>query len=175
MRQGGCERPQSYKGFRGGGLTILVMLLLGAAEGPPVQAQSPPRTNTAPAATDPESGPERLKKEVRISLATNAPSAAVGATNAAALPEKGFKWNFSWRGWEGLYIEVTERTPLKNPAALLGLAPGYSNAMPILQLDRLKMSGTIGGRLEADAAGFLTGGNLTGFEDGVQLRRALLA
>jgi phosphate-selective porin OprO and OprP len=109
--------------------------------------------------------PERLKSEVRISAETN---------SASATKERSVKWDFAWRGWNGLYIEFCDRTRLSNPRDVWDLGPG-TNFLPGLQLEEVKMSGTIGGRLEVDGAAFLTTGNLTGFADDVELRRALLS
>src|SRR5215467_13565212 len=106
-------------------LTLLVLLAglpaaCAQAGAEPDSSDGPPglriRSTEGSADTNavPESGPERLKKEVRISLQTNAPPATGATTNEATL-EKSFQWDFSWRGWQGLHMEVSERTPLKNP------------------------------------------------------------
>jgi phosphate-selective porin OprO/OprP len=129
-------------------------------------------SSTATEATESEVNPKRLEKEVRISIETNAPPATGSTTNAAAPQEKHFKWDFSWRGWDGLHMEFTEQTRLKNPRQLMGWRPGDTNVAPIVRLDRVKMSGTIGGRLEGDGAVFATSSGLTGFEDKGELRRA---
>jgi phosphate-selective porin OprO/OprP len=43
--------------------------------------------------------------------------------------------------------------------------------LPHLHLEQVKMSGKLGGRLEVDAATFVTTGDLTGFDPGIELRR----
>jgi phosphate-selective porin OprO/OprP len=110
-----------------------------------------------------QSNPERLKPEVHIRMDTN-----------AAPKDRSFKWDFSWQGWNGLHIEFSERTRLSNPRDVWNLGPG-TNFLPGLHLEEVKMSGTIGGRLEVDGAAFVTTGNLAGFADDVELRRALLS
>jgi hypothetical protein len=47
-----------------------------------------------------------------------------------------------------------------------------TNSTRILQLEELKMSGKIGGKLAVDAAAFATGKAFKDFENGVELRRA---
>ena len=140
----------------------------------PNAAQSSPTPDAVRGDPESEGDPERLKEQIRISIETNVPPVTESATNAVAPEEKSFKWDFSWRGWDGLHMEVSERTRLKNPWEMMGLAPRGSNGVTIIRLDRVKMSGTIGGRLEGDGAVFATSGNLTGFDDGAQLRRARL-
>jgi phosphate-selective porin OprO and OprP len=84
-----------------------------------------------------------------------APSAA--ATDASAASS--LDWTFEWRGWDGLRIELVQDTPL-------------DVSMRHFRLDQVRLAGTLGARLEFDAALFDAGGTLTGFDDGVELRRA---
>lgn len=106
--------------------------------------------------------------------ATNPPPAAVGATNAPAHQKKSFKWQFAWRGWDGLHLEAVQQTPLTNPLDSIGILPAGANPFGYFNLEQVKLSGTFGGRVEVDGAAFLTSGNLTGFNDGIQLRRLRL-
>ena len=114
----------------------------------------------------PRADPERLKADVHLSAETNAPPAS---------QRRFFKWDFSWQGWDGLHMEVSRRTPLSNPGDRWGPGPLGTNAFRNIQLDEVKMSGTIGGRLEADAAAFITTGNLTNFNNDAEIRRALIS
>jgi phosphate-selective porin OprO/OprP len=47
-----------------------------------------------------------------------------------------------------------------------------ADELPLIRLDEVKLAGTLGGKLEVDGASFRTSGDLTGFDSGVQLRRA---
>ena len=49
-----------------------------------------------------------------------------------------------------------------------------SDPLADIHLEKLKLTGRFGARVEVDAAAFTTTGNLTGFDDGVQLRRLRL-
>jgi len=133
----------------------------------------PATTATPPTRSDlaeTNSGPQALKQKVRIVVDTNAPPAA-GATNAATADESYFKWKFSWDGWDGLYVGISERTPLHIATPILSRGMGLTNAFPRLNLEESKMEAHIGARTAVDAAAFTTTGNLTGFDDGGQLRR----
>jgi phosphate-selective porin OprO and OprP len=88
--------------------------------------------------------------------------------------ESSFRWVFSWRGWDGLYMELAQKTPFGRTAEASGEEPPDTWSVPILSLEEVKLAGRIGGRLEGDAAAFLTSGGLTGFDDGFALRRARL-
>lgn len=84
-------------------------------------------------------------------------SFAVVASATAAQPTDTVQWE--WRGWGGLHMEWVHETPL-------------DVALPVIRLDQVRLAGTLGARLEVDAAAFDTSGNLSGFDDGVELRRA---
>ena len=59
----------------------------------------------SPAAVSPaERGPEQLKKEVWISVETNAPPAA-----GSAPKEKSSYWRVTWKGWNGLHYELSHK------------------------------------------------------------------
>jgi hypothetical protein len=60
----------------------------------PGSPQPPDSEARQPAAT-PQSGPQRLKNEVRVVIATNPPPAAAGGTNTTPHKTKSFKWAFS--------------------------------------------------------------------------------
>jgi phosphate-selective porin OprO and OprP len=159
-------------------LFLLFLALLAPADTHAADA-TPPRPASQPSAAPPvvtvRSNPKLLEKEVSVRVQTNAPTPVSGATNAPVAKENASKWTFAWRGWDGLQMELSHRTPLSNPLDLFGIAGLGSNSLPRLQLDQVKLSGTIGGTLEVDGAGFVTTHNLSGFDDGIQLRRALIS
>jgi len=155
---------------------ILLPLLL-----PFFAAASPSSSNTVAEA---DSGPERLKQRVYLTVETNLPPAGT-ATNAPAPKEKAYHWKFFWAGWNGLDFDFSRETLLGRvlpgmtdveqnlaPQALFGHNPA-TNA-PRLHLEEMKMSGNIGGRLDLDAAAYLTSKDFQGFDDGVEVRRARL-
>ena len=96
----------------------------------------------------------------------SAPAAAAPAAAAEDSPdaadESAFDWDFSWQDWQGLSFYASHKTNLDAKVSF----------MPIVDLDELRFGGSIGGRIEVDGAGFDTNGSLTGFDSGVQLRRA---
>ena len=102
---------------------------------------------------------------------TNASAASTDTSDA----RKALRLQASWRGWDGLHLELDRRTRLHNPTNLFGGSLAGSNAPMLLQLEQVQMTARLGGRLEVDGAGFLTTGNLAGFDDGAQLRRLLLS
>ena len=83
-----------------------------------------------------------------------APPSVAQAESAQAL-----SWQFDWRGWDGLSMELVKPTQ-------------FAVIRPPLRLDQVKLSATLGARIEIDAAAFDTGGTLQGFDNGVELRRA---
>jgi phosphate-selective porin OprO and OprP len=131
-------------------------------------------TATASAAA-PETGPKGVAElssdEFRVQLRTNALPESAGGTNATAAAEAGMHWDFNWNGWNGLYMGLSQKTPLKSPREMLGLQP-LTNA-PTFHLEQLKLTGTLGGLVEVDGAAYLATGNMN-FSDDVQLRRARL-
>jgi phosphate-selective porin OprO/OprP len=69
-------------------------------------------------------------------------------------------WMFDWRGWDGIYMELVKPTRLDAHRR-------------VLDVSEVKFASTLGGKLEIDAAAFpRTTDDLTGFNDGVELRRA---
>jgi len=113
----------------------------------------------------------RPQDDFQVRVRTNAPAEAIVATNLPAKPAKSFHWDVTWEGWNGLHMGMSQRTPLKTPREMLGLAP-QSNA-PALHLEQLKLTATLGGLSEVDAAVYKTDGNFT-LPDDIQLRRARL-
>lgn len=86
-------------------------------------------------------------------------TSADAARDASALRPT---WTIEWRDWDGLYIGLVQPTPL-------------DANLPVLHLDEIKFESMLGGKLEIDAAAFpSTTGSLSGFNDGVELRRARL-
>jgi phosphate-selective porin OprO and OprP len=123
------------------------------------------------ASTNAISGPERLEHSTRVVLETNAPPTTSIKTNRPST----FQWEFAWKGWDGLQVQVVQSTSLENPYGLIAPQADPANQRPRLHLEQVKMSGTFGARLEVDGAAFITDGNLTGFDNGIQLRRLLFS
>ena len=122
-----------------------------------------------PSSAEASTGPERLKENVRVTIDTNAPPAAVTETNV----EKRFSVQASWQGWDGLHLELNQHTRLPNPAGPLTRFIVSSNALPPICLDQVQMTLNLGARIEVDGAAFLTSGAVPDFANGVELRRAL--
>jgi phosphate-selective porin OprO/OprP len=145
-------------------LPILLMLLPGLVAAQQVESSS--------SASGPgeRPGPEQLKQDVRVVVDTNAPPASAGTTNA----QKSMRWQVEWRGWDGLHLEVRQRTFLPNADRLWEEVFFRSNAPIHIHLDQVQLTLNVGSRIDVDGAGFETTGNLTGFDDGAQLRRAYI-
>ncbi|MBN8507247.1 MAG: hypothetical protein J0L57_01400 [Burkholderiales bacterium] len=98
-------------------------------------------------------------------LPVAAPAQAAAATglarNAEAKPDAR-RWNAAWTDWRGLSFDSS--LPIEARAPDTGSSP--------FDLDEVRFSGLLGGRLEIDGAAYTTGGSLTGFDDGFDLRRA---
>lgn len=139
---------------------------LTAAEAAPALAPIPPN----PASSD-EEGPAHLKQQVRITVETNAVPAAA-ATNGTAPKAESFRWNLAWAGWDGLHLDLSKQTTLRNPLVTAREKIEGANAVRVLNLEELKMSGRIGGKFAADAATYATSKKLQGFDPGIELRRA---
>ena len=108
---------------------------------------------------------ENLYEKYKTRVVTNAP-AVTGATNIHSQHD----WEFSWEGWNGLKLGVSQSTPLKNPRELLGLQPLTSN-VPVLNLQQLKFETRLKALLEVDGTAYATSGNMDDPND-IQLRRA---
>jgi len=121
------------------------------------------------ALTPAEEGPERLKKEARITVETNALP-----VSGSASKEKSSQWKVTWQGWNGLHYELRTTTLLHDLFGV-GRENGQgTNAYQVFNLEQLKMSGKIGGKLAVDAAGYITGKEFQDFNEGVEVRRARL-
>lgn len=116
----------------------------------------------SPAGETDDNGPERLKEQVRVVPHTNAPT-------ATAADKKSFHWNFACRGWDGLFLEVAQYSPMGDPFAPVRRQFQITNQL--FHLEQVKMTTRIGGRMAVDGAGFVTTDNLADFDGGVELRR----
>src|SRR5262245_40763287 len=162
------------------GRTVGLLLLVAPSRGFPAEnslqpelSQSSIAISNSPSSSSAESGPERLESNIRIVAETNAAPAGASQTNAPA-KEKFFHWKFAWEGWNGLQMEIVQRTPLQSRRPLFYPLGAASNAPPLMHLEQVKMAATIGGRVEVDGAAFATSGTLTGFDDGIELRRLVV-
>jgi len=117
------------------------------------------------------SGPERLKQQVRITVETNA-VAAGAATKGTAPKAASFHWKLAWEGWEGLHADLSKKTALEDPLATAREKIQGTNAVRVLNLEEVKMSGKLGGKFAVDAATYVTGKEFQGFDPGIELRRA---
>jgi len=98
-----------------------------------------------------ETGPARLKEGVRIVAVTNAlPSSAQG--ESASPKERMTRWVFSWKGWDGLYLELSQRRRLGDPLQHSRELLGVTNA--VLHLEQVKMTSKIGARAAVDGQDF---------------------
>jgi phosphate-selective porin OprO/OprP len=111
-------------------------------------------------------GRAALSMALLAGAAATASAQPAASTEAAAAPAQDpaaegarWEWDFSWQGWSGLHYALIAHTAIGDPEALL-------------RFDEVRLTGSIGARLEVDAAAFGTNGSLTGFNDGVDLRRA---
>jgi phosphate-selective porin OprO/OprP len=102
---------------------------------------------------------------------TNLPPPVAG-TNAPAPKEKSFHWQSTWEGWNGLHLELSQKSLIQGPFAELQARLSGTNARPVFHLEELKMTGKIGAKLAVDAAAYVTGSEFTGFDPGIELRRA---
>jgi phosphate-selective porin OprO and OprP len=124
-------------------------------------------THTSPVSE----GPAGLKKQIRITVETNAVPVA-GATNKVAPQEKSFRWKADWEGWNGLHLGLTKQTDLRDPLADVREHFEGTNTFRVVHLEEMKMSGKIGGKLAIDAAGYATSKEFQDFDPGIELRRA---
>lgn len=95
-------------------------------------------------------------------MVTNAPSVDAGKTNAAP---KSFDWSASWEGWDGLHFGLDRKTLLGQEVA------GITNFRAV-HLEETRMAGKLGAKLAVDAAAYVTGDEFTGFDPGMEVRRA---
>ena len=133
-----------------------------------------------------ESGPEALKESARVTIETNVAPETV-STNVPPPKPKSFHVEYSWEGWNGLYVELRHKTVLGyldpgitnawylNPAARRSLGSTNVSANTnylTLHLEETKMAAKIGVKLAIDGAAYVTGQQFQNFEDGVEVRRA---
>ncbi len=119
-----------------------------------------------------EEAPSQPKTSGQVALVPCAPAEACGS--APAHKQESHRWVFSWEGWDGLFLELRQSTHLRSLAEELGMPRAESDPLADIHLEQLKLTGRLGARVEVDGAAFTTTGNLTGFDDGVQLRRLRL-
>jgi phosphate-selective porin OprO/OprP len=128
-------------------------------------------TNRSVSASGRKLDPEHPEDDFQAKIRTSAPPAINEPTNGPASKEEGFRWDVSWRGWDGLHLSLSQTTPLKSPREMLGLRP-LTNALTF-HLDQLKMTLNLGALIEGDAAAYATTGNLN-LPDDIGLRRVRL-
>ena len=123
---------------------------------------------TAPLEEQEDSSPWKLKEQVRVTVETNLPPAA-GGTNQPQ-HEKKMDWNFRWRNWDGLHVEISQKTPLEDPLKDMRARIYGTNDQRMLHLEEMKMSGKIGAKLALDGAAFVTGKQFEGFDATARIR-----
>jgi phosphate-selective porin OprO/OprP len=146
------------------------MLVSVAAVLEPQNSNSVP---TAISAVQPSADFEAKKdfsEKYQLRLVTNAPVATGVSDSNTNSTKEGFHWDLSWKGWGGLQVGFSQTTSLKTPREMLGLKPLFTNS-PSLHLEQLKMSTTLGARMEVDGAAYRTSGNLD-LPNDIALRRA---
>jgi phosphate-selective porin OprO/OprP len=104
--------------------------------------------------------------------AADAPPAALTVSNPDAPAQRSFQWKLGWEDWNGLGFGLTARTRIGDPLAEWRQNVRGTNALPILQLEELQMSGKFGVKLQVDAADYVTSKEFQDFDPGVELRRA---
>jgi len=156
-----------WPGWMAAVCTVVVLISVAfAARGDDASRLAPSNSLTSPAGS-----PQQLRQQVRVIVETNSPSETT-ATNIPAARDASFHWESSWRGWDGLHMEVSKKTPIKDPFERLRTKFEGTNAHRVLKLEELKMSGKIGAKFAVDAAGYVTSKDFQDFDGGVQLRRA---
>lgn len=87
------------------------------------------------------------------------------APKAASSPEA--YWGLSWRGWNGLHYTLHGQ----HPVGWAWTRDEEEPPFPSLFLDRVDLTGKLGGRVDLDAASFVSGGGMGKVADQVELRR----
>jgi phosphate-selective porin OprO and OprP len=156
------------------GLSVAVLFTVCAHAlhpGPVAAAEVPPTSAQTSSAAGPpaEEGPERLKKQARITVETNALPAS-----GPAPKENSFQWKATWEGWNGLHYELSRKTAIEDPLARVRENIQGTSAYQVFHLEELRMSGKIGAKLAVDAADYITGKELQDFNGGGEVRRARL-
>ncbi len=120
-----------------------------------------------------ESGsrPESLRLKRTITVQTNRLH-ELASPESPTIKQKSFQWSADWHGWNGLRMEVKQRTLLGDPFEEVRHSVGGTNSIQVFHLEELKLSGKIGAKLAVDAAAFTHGDSLSGFDNGAELRRA---
>ncbi len=165
---------------------MLVMGMLTAAAEPGTNGIAAlPSTKTAVPDVDTEAAHkrEKLTDKIELTVLTNPPPLVVG-TNGLPLNDKTFEWKFSWEGWNGLNLQVKQKTYLGriSPMATNGLETmtmrwllfGQTVPTNTLQLDlkEVKMTLNLGARFDVDGSAYYSGDNYPGLDSGFELRRA---
>jgi phosphate-selective porin OprO/OprP len=154
------------------GLSVAVLLTLSVFRSDPVAgaetAQASDQVGLA-AVSPAEEGPERLRKEDRISVETN-----TLPVSGVAPKEKSSRWDVTWEDWNGLHFELSRKTLLNAPLGSLSEQIRGTNASQVFHLEQVKMSGKIGAKLAVDAAAYATGKAFQDFDPGAEVRRARL-
>jgi len=115
----------------------------------------------APALAQPE-------QAAALPAAGQEPSANEPAAKPAASPgARRVEWDFAWRGWDGLHYSLHTYHPRGFNLTDDEQAPAF----PSLFTDRMAWSGKIGGRVDLDAAFFVSSGGSEPVPNQVELRR----
>jgi phosphate-selective porin OprO/OprP len=116
------------------------------------------RENSSDLSTD------QARTTTETTQTTAAPAASTETTNKS--PWR-IDWSVHWEGWEGLHVSASRKTFLGQEE------PGLTN-IPVVNLEETRMTARIGGKLALDAAGYVADDRLSGFDPGVEVRRARL-
>jgi phosphate-selective porin OprO/OprP len=139
-----------------GGISLLLSApILARAQTPSPDNGTPPRADQSKSPSDPGG------RDATGGNQTDG-SQADGSVVSPQPEDAPLEWDFSWQGWDGLHMSVSRKMAV----------PDRLTNLPLFEFEEVKLSGNIGARLELDAATFATNGNLTGFDSGVELRRA---
>ena len=157
-------------------LGLLVTLILAVSGHAPRQSQAsaaevalPPAQVPSDPAASAEQGPDRLKKQVRITVETNSPPASGKPPR-----EKSLHWEARWEGWNGLQLDLSRKTIIEDPLADLREDVNWTNAPRVLHLEEMRMTGKIGAKIAVDAAAYATSKDCENLGPGIELRRVRL-
>ena len=154
---------------RNGFLLLALALVLTVA----LRAADPKATVPPTVGAPVPEGPAALRQQHRVTVTTNAVTGVAG-TNPVPAAATGFTFHSRWRGWDGLHTEVTRRLGTNDPFAEFREKLEGTNAVRVVRLEQLKLSGKLGAKLAVDGAAFVTSKELNGFDNGAELRRARL-
>ena len=130
------------------------------------QVNAAPPLSSSNSVAEVGSGPENLKQHTRIVVETNQPPTA-GQSVDTNQPAKSSAWSSRWKGWDGLYFSLERKT-------LLGREFESVTNVRAVHLEETRMAGKLGAKFAVDAAAYATSAEFTGFDAGVELRRARL-